>query len=147
MRKLDALYALHHFQKGNIITVIGAECQCMSCKQEHYDVDIGLKQGCLISPILFNLYINDLAVELKDAECGIAAGGEMLSVLLYADDLVLLSSTEQGLQQQLDVLHSWCERWKLTVNVEKSKVMHFRRGPSVYVYRQHSSTSSMVSWI
>ena len=95
-----------------------------------FGVNIGLKQGCLISPMLFNLYLNDLVDCLKDAECGVLWGEEMLSVLLYADDILMVSESEQGLQKLLDILHEWCHKWKMVVNVDKTKIMHFRRGPA-----------------
>jgi hypothetical protein len=44
---------------------------------------------------------------------------------LYADDLLLVSVTAAGLQAQLGVLERYCERWGLTVNVEKTKVVVF----------------------
>ena len=46
--------------------------------------------------------------------------------LLYADNIVLISDTENGLQSMLEKLNSWCQKWRLTVNEKKTKVMHFR---------------------
>ena len=63
---------------------------------------IGLKQGCGISPLLFNLFINRLP-DIFDQTCDpVMVGSEKLSCLLWADDLVLLSSTPQGLQNSID---------------------------------------------
>ena len=50
-----------------------------------------------------------------------------LSILLYADDVVLISETEDGVQSMLDSLRDWSNRWKLKVNEHKSKVVHFRQ--------------------
>ena len=47
-------------------------------------------------------------------------------MLLYADDIVLIAPTEENLQLMLDTMNSWCRKWKLTVNQEKTKVIHFR---------------------
>ncbi len=60
-----------------------------------------------------------------------ATYGDLISILLDADDIALQAECESDLQQMLDRLHEWCSRWKLKVNVLKSQVMHFRRGPSV----------------
>ena len=98
---------------------------------DFFNVNIGLKQGCLISPALFNLYVNDLIEEINSIKCGITVGNEMVSALMYADDMVLISHSEDHLQQMLNKLHSWCDNWKMTVNASKTKVMHFRIGPSV----------------
>ena len=51
-----------------------------------------------------------------------------LFLLLYADDIVLLSETESGLQEGLLLLEGYCDRWKLSVNSLKTKVMIFRKG-------------------
>jgi len=54
-------------------------------------VNSGVKQGCKISPTLFSLYINDLAHEINSLNCRITLNEDMISILLYADD-VLISS-------------------------------------------------------
>ncbi len=94
-------------------------------------MNLGLKQGCLISPQLFNLYISDLIEEIQNLGLGIPTDKDLISVLLYADDMALLAECETDLLQMLDILHEWCSHWKLKVNVLKSQMMHFSRGPSV----------------
>ena len=51
-----------------------------------------------------------------------------MSVLLYADDIALISLTEQDMQRLLDTLHDWCKRWSVLVNTDKSKFVQFRKG-------------------
>lgn len=58
---------------------------------------------------------------------GVDIGLLKLFLLLYADDIVIFAETEKGLQQGLHVLHSYCERWKLIVNTNKTKIMIFRK--------------------
>ena len=98
---------------------------------EWFDVNVGLKQGCLISPQLFNLYINDLITDIQNLGLGVPIDEEKISILLYADDIALVATNEIDLQQMLSVLHNWCMKWKMKVNPSKTQVMHFRRGPSV----------------
>ena len=50
----------------------------------------------------------------------------MLSILLYADDIVLLAPDECSLQRMMNIFSEWCVNWKLTINDEKTKVVHFR---------------------
>lgn len=97
-------------------------------KSDWFPVNLGLKQGCLMSPILFNLYVNDLAIELKNIGTGVKCGNEYVSVLLYADDICLLAENERDLQQMLDVLYTWCRKWMMNVNTKKSNIVHFRNG-------------------
>ena len=70
--------------------------------------------------------MNDLIEEVKDLNLGIKFGEEMLSALLYADDIVLLAENEEDLQQQLNIVHSWCSKWRISINMDKTKIMHFR---------------------
>ena len=52
--------------------------------------------------------------------------GEKVGILVYADDVVLLAENEEELQQLLHELHLWCATNRLEININKSKVMHFR---------------------
>ena len=72
------------------------------------------------------MFLNDLAVEIKGLNAGINIDGSNVTILMYADDIVLLAPTEECLQKQLDALHNWCRRWRMVVNEEKSQVVHFR---------------------
>ena len=97
-----------------------------SLHTEWFDVNCGLRQGCILSPILFNLYINDLALYLKSLDKGITCGEDKVCILLYADDIVLMAETEQDLQFLLNALNNWCASNDMVINVKKSNVIHFR---------------------
>ena len=90
-------------------------------------VACGLQQGCILSPLLFLLYINSLVSKLKEAEVGVKFRKQLISVLLYADDAVILAEDEQVTRQGLEVLMEWCDELSVEVNVEKSSVMYMRR--------------------
>ena len=92
-----------------------------------FNVTSGVKQGDIISPILFSLYLNDLATGIKDLNLGIDINGYNCSILLYADDIVLISPDEKSLQKMLDYVRKWCTRWRMAVNSSKTQVVHFRR--------------------
>ena len=49
-------------------------------------------------------------------------------LLLYADDIVLFANSAEELQEGLNMLSDYCKRWKLKINVSKTKVMLFRKG-------------------
>ena len=93
-----------------------------------FDCPVGVKQGDTISPTLFAIYINDLAEELKLSNIGLEIeNGPRLNCLLYADDIVLLSETENDLQLLLKIVNVWCSKWRLEVNLLKTNVMHVRK--------------------
>ena len=82
-----------------------------------------------MSPFLFSMYLNDIEEHfILNGFEGIEIGMLKLFLLLYADDIVLLAETEQGLQKGLDLLEQYCDKWKLTVNINKKKIMVFRKG-------------------
>ena len=103
------------------VTLNGKSTSWFSCKS-------GVKQGDNCSPTLFSIFIDDLVREINGLGLGINVGDDKVSLLLYADDIVMVAYNERDMQILLDKLHDWCKRWKVLINTEKSKTMHFRSG-------------------
>ena len=77
-----------------------------------------------MSLVLFNLFINDINEISDERFCHpVTLCNIKLSNLLYADDLILISEIRTGLQSCLNNLQAYCQKWKLTVNNKKTKVM------------------------
>ena len=76
-----------------------------------------MRQGESLSPFLFSLYLNNIEDKfyLNGIE-GIDLHHIKLVLLLYADDITVFSETAEGLQIALNLLSTYCQRWKLTVN-------------------------------
>ncbi len=90
-----------------------------------------------------NIYINELAVLLEQSTApGLTLQDQNIKPLLYADDLVLLSSTPQGLQQHLDLLDNYCQNWALAVNLKKTNIMVFQNKPRCQEHRYRFSLGS-----
>ena len=80
----------------------------------------GVRQGDTLSPDLFKIFINDLP-DIFDISChGVDIGTYHLNCLLYADDVILLSQSEVGLQNCLKKLENYCADWCLDVNLDKT---------------------------
>ena len=87
----------------------------------------GLKQGDNLSPFFFNIYINDLPGEIEQGKTDpVEIQNHYINSLLWADDIILLSETKEGLQCCLNNLDTYCQKWKLEVNLKKTKSLTFR---------------------
>ena len=92
-----------------------------------FPIKTGIRQGDSLSPTLFAIFINDLALEIKEKHKGIKLNDNVnVPILLYADDIILLASSPSELKNMLKTVYNWCNRWRLKVNSTKTKVMHFR---------------------
>ena len=90
---------------------------------------LGVRQGECLSPFLFSMYVNDLEAMLVVHDFnGIEISMSKLFLLLYADNIIIFSESAEGLQTGLDILKDYCDKWKLTVNTNKTKIMIFRKG-------------------
>ena len=89
---------------------------------------LGVRQGECLSPFNFAMYLNDLEKEfrLKGSD-GIDIGMLKIFLLLYADDIILFAQSSEELQNSLDTLFEYGQRYKLSVNTSKRKVMVIRK--------------------
>ena len=120
--------------RGRVTAFLKAVYSDVSCEvkvgekcSEPFGVSCGLRQGCILLPLLFSLYVNSLVYKLKEAEVGVKCGSQVIPVLLYADDTVILAEDERSMRRGLDTLAEWCSEWAVEINVEKCGVMHVRK--------------------
>ena len=97
---------------------------------------VGVKQGCIISPILFSLFLNDLQESISIGNHGIDLDTMKIFVLLFADDLVLFAETVIELQRMINRLAGYCDLCHLKVHVLKTKVIVFRNGGLLREYER-----------
>ena len=112
-RKLVAYLYWH--QTASIRTAAG-------CSNK-VSIQRGVRQGCILSPALFNLYSELLLKEAMDNCTGVMLNGINLTNIRYADDTVLLASNVQSLQMMLDALCSKCKEYRMELNAKKTKTM------------------------
>ena len=115
-----------YFSIKSLYTHTRSRVQVNDKMTEWFSVDQGVRQGDSLSPTLFSLYLNDLAIAIKTMNNGVNVGGKNISILLYADDIVLLAPTETNLQKMLDYVYTWCNKWGMSINPNKTQILHVR---------------------
>ena len=91
------------------------------------DVNLGVKQGCILSPLLFNIFLSDLP-QILDNDIKNNNQSNHPSSIFWADDIVLFSESEEGLRKMLKSMEIYCKENELTLNTEKTKCMIFNKG-------------------
>ena len=88
----------------------------------------GVRQGCVLSPLLFNIFLADLQPILDSCNGNVKISADSrISCLLWADDILILSESEAGLQEKLCALEKYCDANKLSVNTKKIECMIFNK--------------------
>ena len=104
--------------------------KCGNQRSSFFDYNRGVRQGCILSPLLFNLYLNEIPHILDyshDTDPIVLPNGLPLNCLFYADDLVLISKSAYGLQKQIDILQNYSKNWLLKINPHKTKTLIFQK--------------------
>ena len=105
-------------------------CVWVNGKQSNpFHVGVGLRQGCVLSPLLFIVYMNWIYKCSQAHECATIENCK-ISRLLFADDLVLLSSTEFGLQRALNSFADACNTAGMKISTAQTEVLHLSRNPA-----------------
>ena len=96
-----------------------------------FHITKGMKQGGILSPRLFNIFLNDLIIILKSINSGVRIHDFHLNVLAYADDLNLVSTTATGLQQLINKCHEYAQTWRMRFNPLKTNIICIGKQPHI----------------
>ena len=102
-------------------------CVCVNGKQSKlFHVAVGLRQGCVLSPLLFIIYMNWMDKFSRTDKC-VMIGRCKISRLVFADDSVLLASSKSGLQHALNGFAETCDLDGMKISTSKTAVLHLLR--------------------
>ena len=93
-------------------------------EKEVAEIRKGVRQGCALSPVMFNLYIEEAMNQLKTKEnLGVQIQGEAVSMIRFADDIALLGENEKALEESLLEMASILNDYNMKINKKKTKVL------------------------
>ena len=98
-----------------------------SCLSRGFSVSNGVRQGGVLSPYLFALYLDGLLEELSNSGVGCYWGSSFVGALAYADDIVLLAPCASALRCMLNICNNFATEHGLTFNPNKTQLICFRR--------------------
>ena len=110
-------------------------CQVKTCDglTDSFIANQGVKQGCILSPLLFNIFLADFPEYVSTPECHhMKVLQEEMSCIMWADDIMLFSYSEEGLQCMLDKLFKYTQDNGMKINADKTKVMIFNKTGRFY---------------
>ena len=89
-----------------------------------FQVTRGTRQGSALSPVLFNIFINDLLLDIeRSGKGGVKIGRYLFNFFAYADDITLFSTTVTGLQDLIDICDGYAKTWRFNFGINKTKCM------------------------
>ena len=94
---------------------------------ETFSINQGVRQGCIISPLLFNIFLADLPAKLDHSRNELNPQSNIPSCILWADDIIIMSESEAGLNKMLKIIDGYCSENELKVNTDKTKCMIFNK--------------------
>ena len=104
--------------------------QCVKLRWGHCELDCvkvsnGVKQGGILSPVLFTVYIDELLITLQSSGLGCYIGNNFMAALGYADDVILITPTVSALKQMLKLCDKFGPEYNVLFNAEKYQLLHY----------------------
>ena len=109
----------------DMYTGLSSSVKVAGTGSEKYPVETGLMEGAILSPLLYTIFIDDLARKFADSGLGCKVGAAWTGALYYADDLCLMANSHAEMQDMLDILDQYCRDWKFSPSFSKTKMLRF----------------------
>jgi hypothetical protein len=101
-----------------------------SVSSQSFYITQGVRQGSILSPHLFNIFIDGMLQNISNCDKGVNIGDTNYNCFAYADDVNLFAATVPGLQHLINICHDYAHTWNFNFGIKKSKCMTI--GPNVF---------------
>ena len=108
-------------------------------------ITAGVRQGGVLSPDFYSIYVDDLLSEIRKSKIGCYYGLYFAAALFYADDMALLAPSLRGLSCLLSICADYCKEWDIGLNPKKSKCLYF--GNRVSISHTVSLNNATIEWV
>ena len=112
---------------------------------EWFSITAGVRQGGILSPEFYSIYVDDLLVKLKQSGIGCHFSEYFAAALFYADDICILSPSIRGLESLLQICNDYCIEWDICLNPKKTKNLYF--GKRVDITHSITLNGSPIEWV
>jgi hypothetical protein len=108
----------------------GMQCRVRwgTAYSEWFSILAGVRQGGILSPIFYSIYVEYLVLKLGRSNIGCYLNDLFLSILLYADDMAIIAPSVKGLNSLLQICGSYCKKWDIQLNANKSELLFYGKG-------------------
>jgi len=129
--KLLGIHSDIWFTLYNWYNRLSASVRWCSSISRSFPVKQGVRQGAVLSPLLYAVFTSDLLFELEQSSLGAFIGSIYCGAPTYADDMTLVSHSPTELQDMLDIVTSYARTWEYSINSTKSQIVICCNKPSV----------------
>ena len=114
------------------------------CYSEWFMITAGVRQGGILSPDLYSIYVDDLLLRLESTGKGCHLHKVFAAALFYADDMAIMAPSIKGLEYLLSICEEYCAEWDICLNAKKSRNLYF--GKRTIINHDISLNGNVVEW-
>ena len=125
----NASFAIFVLKLCNLYWSQTAKVRVGDSYTSQFQVKKGVRQGCILSPVLFNIYSEELINEALSQFKGATFNGVSYTNIRFADDTMVVAESEEELQKMIDSINTACEEYGMALNAKKTKTMLISKFP------------------
>ena len=103
------------------------------CFSAWFSITAGVRQGGILSPDFYSIYVDDLLLRLESTGKGCHFHRVFAAALFYADDMAIMAPSIKGLQHLLSICEDYCAEWDICLNAKKVEKHVFRKKDGCYL--------------